>query len=230
MHTRLFAAAAMTAALSLGHAYAGPVTDTFCGPSAGTGCEAGTLAKVFLQSAKGVTSGLGNVGSQKSPIILDLTSDGGLLNILIDLSNGFATITPAKPAGTFNGIDVSVPGFEITELVFDVQLTPISKNNSTTRSFTVEGFTGGSSDGIGTLTDKPDQDAEYSITALGGGFDHVNIKALGGFDEIKHLELTLCQVTDAGACGTVVIPTPEPASLAVLGFGLLGLVGIRSRR
>jgi hypothetical protein len=204
--------------LAGGAARAG-VTDTFCGPSSGMGCEAGTELMVYLNDAKDVTSGTGRVGSPTSTTLLNLSSDGGMLQIFLDLSNGFATITPTHGASTFNGIDITIPGFTFTDLVFDTQLTPTA---SPTDSFTVEGFSGAHSDGKGTETEAADTDKEYAITAVGGAFDEVNILSLTGFDEIKHIEVS--------GLAPVVTAVPEPATMGLLGIGLIGLLGVGRRR
>jgi hypothetical protein len=212
-------------------ANAGPVTDSFCGPSSGQTCELPGDKMVFLQAATNVTVGFGNIGSQTGLPLVKIVSDGGALNMQIDLKNGFATITPdTSKEATFNGLDISIPGFEFTHLVFDDQLTPVK--GAKTDSFSVTGRTGGVIDlPVGGLADKADQDAEYSITAIGGAFDDVNILATTGFDEIKHLEIGgLCQILANGTCTPVVVNTPEPASIALLGFGLLGIGAVARRR
>jgi hypothetical protein len=79
------------------------------------------------------------------------------------------------------------------------------------------------SDGATTFTEAADTDKEYSITAVGGAFDEVNIDALTGFDEIKHIEVE-------GLIAIPPTPVSEPGGLAVIGLGLLGLGLVRHVR
>jgi hypothetical protein len=171
---------------------------------------------IFLDAAKNVLSGTGNVGSQNGLPEITITSDGGMLQMFIDLANGFATIKPAQGKSTFNGIDFKIPGFTFTELVFDTQLTP---TQTATDTFTVEGFSGAHvSDGMGIETEAADTDKQYAIRSVNGSFDEVNILAATGFDEIKHLEVFGVQP---------LAEVPEPASMLILGTSALGLLWAR---
>jgi hypothetical protein len=199
----------------------GATTDTFCGPSSGMGCENGSDLMVFLQDATGTMHGFGNIGGQTMLPIMDINSDGGMMSLLIDLKNGFATIKPTNGI-SFNGVDITIPGFTFTQLVFDTQLTPVA--GQSTDSFTTEGFTGNHiSAGINTFMEAADTDKEYSITAVGGAFDEVNIAALTGFDEIKHIEVE-------GLAPVIVVPVAEPKGIAIMGLGLLALGVIQAKR
>lgn len=207
-------------AISAGPAFA--VTATFCGPqSEGGTCEGPNELKVYLEDNKKTTLGFGTVGGPKATTIMDLASDGGMLNVELNLANGFATITPAHGFVDFNGIDVTIPGFTFKDLVFDVQLTPTS---STLDSFTISDFSGAHVfDGVNTEFDKADTDKEFSTTAVGGVFDEVNIKSLTGFDEIKHIEVS-------GLAPVAAIPEPKTWVMALLGFASLGYAAYRRNR
>jgi hypothetical protein len=220
---RLLLSATILAAVGATPALAA-VTATFCGPSTeGGSCEGSTELKVFLDNGKNVTSGIGDVGSPGSGTVLAFSSDGGMLNIQLDVSGGFATIKPAQGFSTFNGIDVTIPGFTFTDLVFDAQLTP---TESSTDSFTVSAFSGAHVlDGTGTLSDAADTDKQFSVTAVGGAFDEVNIQSTTGFDEIKHIEVSGLSPVVSGA-----VPEASTWVMMLLGFGMAGIgYGARGR-
>lgn len=184
------------------------VTATFCGPdSEGGTCEGTGELKVFLDKAKDTMVGFGDVGTQQgSPPVMKLSSDGGGLNIFIDLSSGFGTITPTQGQTTFNGLDITIPGFTFKDLVFDVQLTP---TDSTTDHFTISDFSGAHVlDGTGLESDKADTDKQFSTTAVGGAFDEVNVDSLTGFDEIKHIEVS----------GLAAVPEAQTWVMLLVGF------------
>lgn len=200
-------------------------TVTYCGPSAGMGCEAANSQMIFLQKQMDVTSGFGNIGSQTGLPLLTITSLGGTaLNMFIDLANGFATIDPTQPATEFAGLTFSLPsGFAFQNFIWDAQLVGTTFVTSCTAS--------GTCLPTNTFTNGANQDAEYSINAASGQFFNtvtIDASGSGGFEEVKHLEITLCTIGASGC--TTQIPVPEPTSLALLGAGLIGLGAWKFRR
>jgi hypothetical protein len=228
MKQALLAATFLVSAVSVMPASAA-VTATFCGPqsegNAPAGCSGSNESMVFLDAAKDVTVGFGQVGGNKNTFpTMQITSDGGALNMTIDLSNGFGTITPAHGFSTFNGLDITIPGFTFTDILFDAQLTPV--RGQSTDSFTLSAFSGAHVlDGSNIEVDAADTDKQFAAFAVGGAFDEIDFRSATGFDEIKHIEISGL----APVAGSV----PEPRTWAMMGvgFGLVGLMGWkRSRR
>jgi hypothetical protein len=214
----------MTAALlaAVGVTPARAVTATFCGPqsegNAPAGCSGTNESMVFLDAAKDVTLGFGQVGGNHAVPTMFLSSDGGALNMTIDLSNGFGTITPAHGFVDFNGLDITIPGFTFTDILFDAQLTPTS---SATDNFSISAFSGAHIlDGVGNETDAADTDKQFAAFAVGGAFDEVNIQSTTGFDEIKHIEIS-------GLAPLAAVPEPRTWVMMLLGFASLAYAARR---
>ena len=215
--------------LAFGAAPARAVTVTFCGPQTeGGSCEGANEQKVFLNEGHTETSGSGTVGNGKGAPVLLFSVDTGAFDTRVDTGGGFANITSAnadsKNFAGFNGIDITIPGFTFTDIAFDVQLHPTE--SSGTDTFTAQAFSGAHiSDGISTGSDAPDTDKQFSLTAVGGVFDEVNLLSADGFDQIKHIEIS-------GLARVVGSAVPEPSTWAMmgLGFGLMGLLGYRKTR
>jgi hypothetical protein len=211
-------------------------TDAFCGPLMEGGCGDGQ--KVFLNQANNVTTVTGNVGGNNSGPAVKITSDHFMmLDITLDAGGGFATITPGANGNKtfFNGIDFSIPGYEFSSLIFSVQMQ--SRTGEATDDFTIDGARGlllsRILDNVGNENSRTDQDREFSITAQGGLglFDDVDIFSTSGFHEIKHIKVGgLCQLLDNGSCLPTIVDAPEPATIALLGFGLLGTLVVAKRR
>jgi PEP-CTERM motif len=210
--------------LAMGAMPAKAVTITFCGPQTeGGSCEGPNETQVFLNEGHTESSGSGTVGVH-GPTLL-FTVDGGALDPHVDTGGGFANITSANadkktfPAADFNGIDITIPGFTFTDIAFDVQLNPTEASG--TDSFTAQAFSGAHiSDGTATGSDTPNDDKQFSLTAVGGAFDEVNLLSADGFKEIKHIEIS----------GLAAVPEPSTWALMGLGFAALGLLGYRKTR
>jgi hypothetical protein len=67
--------------------------------------------------------------------------------------------------------------------------------------------------------------SQFSLTAVGGAFDELNLLNADGFKEIKHIEIS-------GLARVVGSAVPEPSTWALmgLGFAALGLLGYRKTR
>jgi hypothetical protein len=202
-------------------------TATFCGPDNGTGCELPGEVKVFLNEIHDSSTITGNVGGQNSGPVIVITADSGTFDSFLDAGGGFATIDPSHGFKAFNGVDITIPGFTFTDIVFTVQMTRQGgkKGDSETDTFTINPFSGLKvSDGVGTESDSPDAAFEFNAVAHGGVFDEVNLLAdgpplSGGFDEIKHIQIS----------GLAAVATPEPSTwvMLVAGFGIVGLMARR---
>jgi PEP-CTERM motif len=109
----------------------------------------------------------------------------------------------------------------ITEAAFKAiaQLNPTEQSG--TDSFTAQAFSGAHiSDGTATGSDAPNDDKQFSLTAVGGAFDEVNLLSADGFKEIKHIEIS----------GRAAVPEASTWAMGLIGFGLLGLLGYRKTR
>jgi hypothetical protein len=165
------------------------------------------------------------VVGQNAPVLL-FSVDGGALDTRVDTGGGFANITSANAdkLPDFNGIDITIPGFTFTDIAFDVQLNPTEASG--TDSFTAQGFSGAHiSDGTATGSDTPNDDKQFSLTAVGGAFDEVNLLSADGFKEIKHIEIS-------GLAAVVGSAVPEAPTWAMMvaGFAGLGFLGYRKTR
>jgi hypothetical protein len=211
--------------LAMGAMSAKAVTITLCGPATeGGSCEGANEQQVFLNEGHSETSGSGTVGNGKNAPVLLFSVDGGAFDTRVDTGGGFANITSANADSKnfvgFNGIDITIPGFTFTDITFDVQLNPTEASG--TDSFTAQGFSGAHiSDGIATGTDTPDDDKQFSLTAVGGAFDEVNLLSADGFKEIKHIEISGL---------AAIVPEPSTWAMMLLGFAGLGYVGFKRTR
>lgn len=196
----------MSTAIVLGMTGGANANAIFCGPATeGGACEPGNEVKVFLEDNKDTMLGFGNPGTQTATPIINFQSTGGALNMFMDFANGFGTITPTQGQSTFNGIDVTIPGFTFSDLVFDVQLTPSS---SAADQFTITPFDqNGIMTNIGNMSDAADTDKQFSVVAGSGAFSEVDLASLTGFDEIKHIEISGIEPIPGPVLGVPDAPT-----------------------
>jgi len=205
---------------------------SFCGPVNGTGCEAAVEQKVFLTEGHGLTSDTGGVGAHIGPgvPVMLITTDAGPFDVFFDAGGGFANITASQGFKGFNGLDITIPGFTFTDLVFDVQMNRQGghKGDSELDTFRINAFSGAHLlDAFNDDTVSPDADMEYSVTALSGAFDEIDLRAAigsGGFFEIKHLQVSGLE--------PLVVSAPEPSTWALFGIGFasVGVLALRRRR
>jgi hypothetical protein len=139
------------------------VTVTFCGPENGTGCEATSETQVFLSEGHDETFDNGTVGSKKTDPVIHIQSDTGAFDINLDTGGGFATINTAnadhKTFTSFNGVDITIPGYTFTDIVFSAQLQRAGghKGDSEVDDFRIDAFSGKSVlDGMTTEKVSPD--------------------------------------------------------------------------
>jgi hypothetical protein len=204
-------------------------TATFCGPDNGTGCELPGEQKVFLNEIHDSATITGNVGAQNSGPVIVITADVGTFDSFLDAGGGFATIDPSHGFKAFNGVDIKIPGFTFTDIVFTVQMTRFGgrKGDTETDTFDIFPFSGlHIGDGDGPETSSPDAAFEYNAVAHNGVFDEINLLAEGpplsaGFDEIKHIQIS----------GLAAVATPEPSTWAMglIGFAAMAFFGYRRR-
>ena len=112
----------MTAALALGLASPAYAQVTVCGPDNGNGCEQQNEQKIFLNEGHDQSFITGNVGGNNSGPAVLITADTGTFDTTLDSGGGFATIDASHGFKAFNGVDITIPGYTFTDLVFEVQM------------------------------------------------------------------------------------------------------------
>ena len=208
-------------------------TVTVCGPDNGTGCSLTGELMIDLNEGHDKSTVTGNVdtgGNPNSGPGVVITADTGTFDSFLDAGGGFATIDASHGIKSFNGINITIPGFTWTDFVFEIQMARQGGKKGDTELDTFEIMPGDL--GV-TLIDKSESDSpdaafQFNVLDTGGVMDDLNLFAdgpplSGGFDEIKHLQVS-------GLTPLAVVSTPEPLSMAVLGIGLLGLGVARRRR
>jgi PEP-CTERM motif len=173
-------------------------------------CTASDESMIFLDSAKDVMTGTGNVGSQTGLPAVQFTSDSSL-----DFANGFATITPSAKGGkaSFGDLEFTIPGHTFTDLVFDLQML-----KAATTDLTIEAIDGTTLVQSFDLTGlKHDADLNFVLVATGGPLTEISLLSTSGIKEAKHFEVS----------GVAAIPEPSTWAMMLLGFAGLGFAAYR---
>jgi hypothetical protein len=172
-------------------------------------CAAGTELEVTLQDAKDVTTGFGNI--KTTTAVMEFTSTDAL-----DLASGNATITPAAKGGaaSFSNLDISVPGFRFTDLVFGLQL--LDTHNSGGEDLTVTAWSGTTQElsftyDSSSMNGLPHDSLITFTVADASGLTAVDLSSTTGIKEAKGFD----------ASGVAAIP--ETSTWAMMLAGLLGL-------
>jgi hypothetical protein len=210
---RLALMAACASAMSFATTSASAVTTVCLGGDYGVStCTASNESKVYLQSASGVTTGYGNIGSQSGSPVAKFTSTDSL-----DFANGFATI---KPVGrSFSNLAITIPDHKFGDIIFDLQLL---KNNDIGQNLTIKAYYGTTLEQTFALTNLAhDADKNFIIVATGGYLTEIDLSSTSGIKEAKHFEFSGVASTVGG------IPEPSTWAMMLLGFGCLGFAAKR---
>ncbi len=181
---------------------------------------------VFLDATDSSATVVGHVGAQNGSILVNFSSTTDLLFA----ANGYATIKSASD-DFINNITITVPGYYFDDLIFSLNLTP-NKNDDLTitvvdKSGNTDTFTGwtalkdwvnGENRILALSTDtnlmlSVTIDSVYGIEGLGGGLDQLKQTEISGL--VPQHE--------------VPPPVPEPATLLLIGVGMIGLGVLRRR-
>jgi hypothetical protein len=205
--------------LGFGLDRASATTVCFGGDLGSSSCTASNESNVFLEAATGVGSatnpGLGNIGSQTGLPLVNFTTGTGTL---VDLANGYATITPTGKANSFSTLDVSIPGHTFTDLVFGMQMF---NNKGTPLNVTLTAYDGTTNVGTVTYTTadglQHDANQNYVVLATSGLLTSVDITSTSGIGQMKQFNVS----------GVTPVPLPSTWSMMVLGIAGLVFAGYR---
>jgi hypothetical protein len=183
-------------------------------------CGGDTEHKVFLDGGSGAT-GNGQYDSQTGSPTIDFSSGTQTL----DYKQGWANIDPHGSGKSFGLLDITVPGYDFTDLVYSAAMY---KNGdfANALSFTITVFNDGVQVGTHTYNNVAhDSNIEYDVTGL---FDKVEFTSASGFKEMKQFELSGLALDPEGRMGGSV-PEPSTWAMGIMGFALMGVFGWRKR-
>ena len=220
----------MTTALALGLASPAYAQVTVCGPVNGNGCELQDEQKIFLNEVHDSATITGNVGANNSGPLVVISADTGTFDTFLDAGGGFATIDASHGFKSFNGVDITIPGYTFTDLVFEVQMERQGGKKGDTELDQFEIKAGD----LGTFLltrselDGPDALFQFNVLRTGGVLDELNLFAdnsplSGGFFEIKHLQVSGLEPFAAN------VPEAKTWVMLTAGFGLMGLAALKRR-
>ena len=173
--------------------------------------------QVFLDADLASTI-TGHVGSQTGTPLVTFSSTTDLL----DAANGFSTIKAED--GYLNNITITAPGYWFEDLIFSVNLTP---NSNTDLTVTAEDKLGGTDTFANWASQIGWVNGENRILVLsknGNLMQSVTIDSICGVDSIGGID-QLKQTEISG-----LTPVPEPATMLLLGSGLIGLAGLGRKK
>jgi hypothetical protein len=202
--------------LGFGLDRASATTVCFGGDLGSPSCTASDESMVFLESKIGVglatNPGLGNIGSQGGTPLVNFTTGTGTL---VDLKNGTATIKPTGSATSFSTLDVSIPGYTFTDLVFGMQM--YKGTNTPPLNVTLTAYDGTTNVAHFTYSATNDANNQYVVLATSGVLTSVDITSTSGIKQMKQFDVS----------GVTAVPEPSTWAMMVLGIAGLGFAGHR---